>query len=71
MGGLRNDSFALTDLTLREHDDIAVGIGVQRQETVYQGRPNNGNFRITLILTRSDGAWRLLGCHLSPMMSPA
>lgn len=69
--GLHNNAFALTHLTLREYDTFAVGIGVQRQETDYQGGSNNGNFRITLILTKSDGTWKLLGYHLSPMMGPA
>lgn len=69
--GLHNNAFALTDLTLREYDTFAIGIGVQRQETDYAGGSNNGNFRITLILTRSDDTWKLLGYHLSPMMGPA
>jgi hypothetical protein len=71
--GLVNESFELDELGWRTHDGVAVGIGVQRQRTTYQGHRNDGNFRVSLIAVPSglsgqqDGGWLLLGVHLSPI----
>ncbi|MBT2523855.1 nuclear transport factor 2 family protein [Arthrobacter sp. ISL-28] len=74
--GLVNESFELAELDWRIHDGVAVGIGIQRQRTTYQGHRNDGNFRLSLIAVPSGpsgqpgGDWRLLGLHLSPIMAP-
>jgi uncharacterized protein DUF4440 len=71
--GLVNDSFELAGLDWRIHDGVAVGIGIQRQRTTYQGHRNDGDFRVSLIAIppsgRSVGGWLLLGVHLSPIMA--
>jgi hypothetical protein len=73
--GLVNESFELAELDWRIHDGVAVGIGIQRQRTTYQGHRNDGNFRVSLIAVpsapsgRPDGGWLLLGVHLSPIMA--
>ncbi|WP_211880250.1 nuclear transport factor 2 family protein [Pseudarthrobacter albicanus] len=73
--GLVNESFELAELDWRIHDGVAVGIGIQRQRTTYQGHRNDGNFRVSLIAVPSapsgqpDGGWLLLGVHLSPIMA--
>jgi ketosteroid isomerase-like protein len=56
--------------TVRVFGDCAVVIGVHDQEAAYRGQPNNGQFRATHILVREDGAWRLVGMHLSPIAAP-
>ena len=58
------------DTTVRVFGDCAVVIGVHDQEAAYRGQPNNGQFRATHILIRDDGAWRLIGMHLSPIATP-
>ena len=58
------------DTTVRVFGDCAVVIGVHDQEAAYRGQPNNGQFRATHILLREDGAWRLVGMHLSPIAAP-
>ncbi len=79
--GLVNDSFELAELDWRIHEGVAVGIGIQRQRTSYQGHRNDGEFRVSLIAVPArgaekasaggsdDGAWLLLGVHLSPIMA--
>jgi SnoaL-like domain len=44
--------------------------GVHDQEAAYRGQASNGQFRATHILVRDDGAWRLIGMHLSPIAAP-
>jgi ketosteroid isomerase-like protein len=58
------------DTHVRVFGDCAVVIGVHDQEAAYRGQPNNGQFRATHILIREDGAWRLIGMHLSPIATP-
>jgi ketosteroid isomerase-like protein len=58
------------DSTVRVFGDCAVVIGVHDQEAAYRGQSNNGQFRATHILSREDGAWRLIGMHLSPIATP-
>jgi hypothetical protein len=79
--GLVNDSFELAELDWRIHEGVAVGIGIQRQRTSYQGHRNDGEFRVSLIAVPArsaesagaggpdDGTWLLLGMHLSPIMA--
>ncbi len=79
--GLVNDSFELAELDWRIHEGVAVGIGIQRQRTSYQGHRNDGEFRVSLIAVPArgvekagaggsdDGGWLLLGVHLSPIMA--
>jgi len=58
------------ETTVRVSGDCAVVIGVHDQQAAYRGQPNNGQFRASHILIRQDGAWRLIGMHLSPMAAP-
>lgn len=70
-GDLKTTSFDITGLNVREHDNLAVAIGVWSQETTYQERSNNGNFRLTMIFTGRHENLQVLGAQLSPMMGPA
>ena len=58
------------DTTVRVFGDCAVVIGVHDQEAAYRGQANNGQFRSTHILIRTDGRWQLVGMHLSPISTP-
>ncbi|SEL99166.1 nuclear transport factor 2 family protein [Streptacidiphilus jiangxiensis] len=69
--GLHYSEFAFTsDFDIREVTGTAVVIGTQVQSGSYQGRPTDGSFRVTLILTGGP-QWRLLGAHLSLRTPPA
>lgn len=69
------DTIELTwdDVEVRVLGDTAISIGRQRQKVSYQGRPNDGDFRITHIFVRDPAAgdgWLIAGIHLSPIMQP-
>lgn len=70
-GDLKTASFDITGLELRDHDAVAVAIGVWTQETSFQGRPNSGNFRLTMVFRGQGDQRRVLSAQLSPMMTPA
>jgi ketosteroid isomerase-like protein len=67
VNGLKNDSFSLSDLQIREYDNVAVAIGVQIQTGSFQGHPTDGKFRDTLVFRRDNEKWLLFGLHLSPI----
>jgi ketosteroid isomerase-like protein len=69
-GDLKTTSFDISGLTLREHDNLAIAVGVWTQETTFRNRPNNGNFRLTAVFTGSGDSWQVIGAQLSPMMAP-
>jgi ketosteroid isomerase-like protein len=69
-GALVTSALDWRDTTVRVYGDCAVVIGVHDQQAAYRGRPNNGQFRASHILIREDGAWRLIGMHLSPIATP-
>ncbi|MCD2194052.1 nuclear transport factor 2 family protein [Actinomycetospora endophytica] len=63
--GLRVESVTLAVGTTRVRGDTALVVGVQDQRASYGGHRADGRFRITLVLRRDDGRWRVLGLHLS------
>ncbi|WP_052440846.1 nuclear transport factor 2 family protein [Streptacidiphilus anmyonensis] len=68
--GLHYSAFAFApDLEVREVAGTALVIGTQEQAGTYQGRPTDGAFRATLVLTGGP-AWRLAGIHLSLRTPP-
>jgi ketosteroid isomerase-like protein len=69
-GDFVTSSLDWRDTRVRVFGDCAIVVGVHDQEAAYRGQPNNGQFRATHILVRDDGAWRLVGMHLSPMAGP-
>jgi len=71
----RDGHLVTHELSLEEpstvlYDDTAVTIGRQVQHAEYQGRPADGEFRVTLISVRADEGWRLAGIHLSAVGGP-
>jgi ketosteroid isomerase-like protein len=71
-GNLRYESFGLDDVEIRPYGDAAVAVCRQSAEGVYEDE--NGRydiqeqFRLTLVLVRQQGRWRLAGLHLSPIL---
>lgn len=63
--GLRTESLTLDVGSVREHGDVALVVGVQEQRASYREHRADGRFRVTLILRREGGAWRVGGLHLS------
>lgn len=66
-GSLVNNVFTWTEVDVRTYGDAAIARGVQTQETTINGRPSNGQFRLTQVLVRRDGGWQLAGIHISPI----
>ncbi|WP_369203125.1 nuclear transport factor 2 family protein [Streptomyces sp. PU-14G] len=78
-GALVHDLFTWHTEHLRRHGDGAVLLGVQSQQSVYEGRDVDGHFRATHHLTTAASAgtsataatarptWRLAALHLSPI----
>jgi ketosteroid isomerase-like protein len=69
--GLENRAFAVEDPQARDYGTAAVVIGVQAQETSYQGNDNSGRFRLTLVAVRPGDRWLVAGVHIGPLQIPA
>lgn len=65
-GALIHDAFAWVELTVRHYGCAAVVLGVQMQQSVYEGRDVDGCFRVTQTLVEDGGRWLLAAVHLSP-----
>ena len=63
--GLSYAELSIGDVSVREHGDHAVAVGVQTQSASYRGHTMAGRFRLTLVASRDDEDWRLLSAHLS------
>lgn len=72
-GDLRNDTFSWQDVSVRIYGEIAVAVGVQAQQSSYQGHDASGRFRATQLAVRQGDGWKIAGLHLSgpiPDMAP-
>jgi ketosteroid isomerase-like protein len=65
-GALIHDAFTWEEVTIRQYGRAAVAVGVQGQQSIYDGRDADGYFRVTQMIVEVDGAWRLAAVHLSP-----
>jgi ketosteroid isomerase-like protein len=65
-GALIHDAFTWQEVTIRQYGRAAVAVGVQGQQSIYDGRDADGYFRVTQLIVEVDGAWRLAAVHLSP-----
>lgn len=66
-GGLQNEAFVLEELRVRNYGSSVVAVGIQAQQSSYEGHDASGRFRATLIAVQRDGAWTLAGAHLGPL----
>jgi len=69
-GGLENRAFAVQEPQVHDHGSAAIVVGVQVQETSFQGRDNSGRFRVTLVAVSQAGRWLLASVHIGPLQSP-
>ena len=64
-GNLRNDTFSWHDVSVRIYGETAVAVGVQAQQSEYQGHDASGRFRLTQVTVRQGDRWLIAGLHLS------
>jgi uncharacterized protein (TIGR02246 family) len=69
-GDLHNTAFDVVDAQVRLYGDTAVVVGVQKQETSFQGHDTGGEFRLTLVAVRRDGGWSVANIQLSGPLGP-
>ena len=69
-GELKNTAFEVKDPQVRLYGDSAVVVGVQKQETSFQGHDTGGEFRLGLVATKQDGRWVVAGVQLSGPLGP-
>lgn len=73
-GALKHASFEWEGSSVRIFGDTAVVVGIQTQQSTYQGQDASGRFRVTQIAVRTgaaaDDRWMLAGLHLSPIATP-
>ncbi|MCL2731397.1 MAG: nuclear transport factor 2 family protein [Actinomycetia bacterium] len=65
-GALVHDDFAWSEVTVRQYGRAAVAVGVQGQQSIYEGRDLDGHFRITQTIVEEDGCWKLAAVQFSP-----
>ncbi len=64
-GGLVTSSLVWDDVEVRDFGDTAIAIGRHTQKATYEGRPSDGQFRVTQVFVRDCGRWVLASLHLS------
>jgi len=69
-GELVTRTLVWDELTVRDHGDTAIVIGLHTQQASYRDHPADGSFRATHIAVRRDGRWLLAGIHMSPVGGP-
>jgi ketosteroid isomerase-like protein len=52
---------------VREFGQAAICVGIQAQQTTFQGQDTSGRFRGTLVVVHEGTQWRIAGVHLSPL----
>jgi ketosteroid isomerase-like protein len=69
-GGLHNSALTVKDHQVHHHGVAAVVVGVQAQQTSFQGRDNSGRFRLTAVAVRPKDRWLLASVHVGPLQEP-
>ena len=69
-GAFQTSRLDWDEVSVADHGDVAITIGKQTQEAAYQGRPSNGEFRVTHVFARKPAGWRLIGMHISQAAPP-
>jgi len=69
-GALVTNSLVWDEVAVRDFGDTAIAIGRHAQRATYQGRPADGQFRVTQVFVRDGGQWELASLHLSQAAPP-
>lgn len=69
-GALVTNSLVWDEAAVRDFGDTAIAIGRHTQRATYQGRPADGQFRVTQVFVRDGGRWALASVHLSQAAPP-
>jgi len=69
-GRLSVQSLTWDEVEVRTQAEVAIVIGRQTHQITFQGQPAGGAFRVTEVAIRSQGHWRVIGLHLSPIVQP-
>jgi ketosteroid isomerase-like protein len=64
-GLLSYDNFSLAEVQTRVHGETAIVTARNNAIGSYQGHPVPEAARVTLVLIRDDGTWRLAAAHMS------
>jgi ketosteroid isomerase-like protein len=65
-GDLVHQKFLWEENRIRVYGTTAIMVGIQTQETTYQGRPtDNGRFRSTIVAVDDGTRWRFASIHIS------
>ncbi len=67
-GSLRNTAFTFEDVSVRSYNDAAIAVGVQAQNTNYQGHDSSGRYRVTQVYVKQGVGWKIASIHLSGPM---
>ncbi|HEY2041584.1 MAG TPA: nuclear transport factor 2 family protein [Jatrophihabitans sp.] len=69
-GDLVTQSLVWDEVEVRDFGRTAIAIGRHTQQATYQGRPADGQFRVTQVFVRENDQWLLAGMHLSQATPP-
>ena len=69
-GAFHTRTLIWDEVSVADHGDIAIAVGKQTQEATYQGRPSDGEFRVSQVFARKPDGWCLVGMHLSQATPP-
>ena len=69
-GELVTSSLSWDEVQVRDFGETAIAIGLQTQQATYQGRPADGQFRVTHVFVRDGDRWALASMHLSQAAPP-
>ena len=69
-GELVTSSLTWDEVQVRDFGETAIAIGRQTQQATYQGRPADGQFRVTHVFVRDGDRWALASMHLSQAAPP-
>ncbi len=69
-GELVTSSLDWDEVEVRDFGTTAIAIGRQTQQATYQGRPADGQFRVTHVFVRDGDRWALASLHLSLAAPP-
>lgn len=69
-GELKNNAFEVLDPQVKQFGDTAVVLGVQKQETTFQGHDTGGQFRLGLVAVKGADGWSIANIQLSGPLGP-